>query len=266
MATVDRRLYAHRGASALLPENTLPAFERGLADGANALELDVHLTRDGHVVVSHDGTGRRMAGRPELIAASTLDEVRRWDVGWGFESATKSRPFVSKGFAVPTFAEVLEAFPVPLNVDLKPRDPALVRAALELVARHGAAERVRLASFHDANLDEVRRLGYPGPLGMTPREVRWLVLAPHWLSRRFPPRGTAMQIPPRTGPFRFDTKRLVEHAHAMGLRVDYWVINDPAQARQLLEVGADGLMTDDPARIRPVFAAFSQRVEGRVIE
>jgi glycerophosphoryl diester phosphodiesterase len=246
-------LYAHRGASALLPENTLPAFARGLADGANALELDVHLTRDGEVVVSHDLAGRRMAGRSELIEASTLAEVRGWDVGLGFLAPDGTRPFVAQGFTIPTFAEVLAAFPVPLNVDLKPRNSRLVRAAMELVAKHGATDRVRLASFHDANLDEVRRLGYAGPLGMTPRDLRWLVLSPAWMSRRWPPKGTAVQIPPRTGPFRLATRALVAHAHALGLRVDYWVINDLAQARALLALGADGLMTDDPARLRELF-------------
>ena len=77
------RLYGHRGAPAHLPENTLPAFERALADGANSLEIDVHPTADGHFVVAHDPDGQRMAGVAEDIRSSTLDQVKKWNVAAG---------------------------------------------------------------------------------------------------------------------------------------------------------------------------------------
>jgi glycerophosphoryl diester phosphodiesterase len=234
-----RLLYAHRGASADLPENTLEAFALGLEQGANALELDVRLSRDGRVVVSHDADLSRLAGRPLRIDGATLDELRTIDVG--------------RGLRLATLDEVLERFAVPLNVDLKDRSPALVERTLELVRSRGAASRVRLASFHEANLSLARRLGYEGPTGLGPREARRLVLLPGLVSRLFPPRGDALQVPPKTGPLRLDTPRIVARAHALGLRVDYWVINDVAQARQLLALGADGLVSDRPALLAPLF-------------
>ncbi len=250
----ERRLYAHRGASRHLPENTLPAFERGLADGANALELDVHRTLDGQVVVSHDPTGRRMTGIDRRLAHATLDEVRRWDAGFGFVDAGGARPFAGRGFAIPTFEEVLRAFPaVTLNVDLKDRDVRLVRSVVELVARHGEASRVNLVSFHDANLTALRRLGYQGPTGLSPGGVRWLLFGPRWLTRLAPPRGDALQVPPHLGRLRLDRPRLIAHAHALGLRVDYWVIDDPSEAQRLFAAGADGIVTNDPAALAPVF-------------
>src|SRR5688572_26510626 len=91
------RLYAHRGASAELPENTMAAFRRALELGADALETDVHMTRDGHVMVSHDPDGRRRAGIAATIRGSTLEEVRGWDMG--------------DGHRMPTLEEALVAFP-----------------------------------------------------------------------------------------------------------------------------------------------------------
>ena len=134
------RLYGHRGASARLPENTLPAFEKALADGANALELDIHRTADGHFVVAHDPHGRRLAGVDEHICAIGVDRVKRWNVA----ELTEMR----ERHSVPTLAEVLEAFPtVPMSIDHKPDDPSGVPDLLELIARHGAEDRITLASF-----------------------------------------------------------------------------------------------------------------------
>lgn len=235
----ERLLYAHRGASADLPENTLEAFALGLAQGANALELDVRLTRDGHVIVSHDADLSRLAGRPLRIGDATLDELCTIDVG--------------RGLRLATLDDVLARFRVPLNVDLKDRSRALVESTLALIRKHGAAPRVRLASFHDANMHLVRALGYEGPTSLGPAEARRLVLLPGFVSRLLPPRGGALQIPPKTGPIRLDTRRTIERAHALGLRVDYWVINDVEQARQLLELGADGLVSDRPGLLASLF-------------
>lgn len=113
-ASADRhafRIYAHRGASAVLPENTLPAFARALADGADALETDVHLSKDGHVIVHHDATGLRTASVSRKVRDTTLADLRRWEAGHYMNVA---------GHHVPTLAELLEAFPrVPVNVDIK---------------------------------------------------------------------------------------------------------------------------------------------------
>src|SRR5262249_5081969 len=91
------RLYAHRGAAAEAPENTLDSFARALAHGADALEMDVHLTRDGVVVVSHDPDGARMCGVGRRFADANWDEIRRWDAGWGFVAPDESRPFAGRG-------------------------------------------------------------------------------------------------------------------------------------------------------------------------
>lgn len=251
-------LYAHRGAATELPENTLPAFVRALELGADAIETDAHLTRDGHVVLSHDESGGRMAGVMRAIADCTLQEVQSWDVGARFVDA---RGRARRGFRMPTFAEVLRELPstVVLNVDAKPRSDAMVDALVGLIRRFGAQGRVRIASFHAANLRRVRALGYEGQTGLAQTEVARLVFQPSPLLRRYPLMGQAAQIPLKVGPIRLDTPAFLAKAHGLGLRVDYWTINDPREAERLLRLGADGIMTDDPAAVAPAMRAFRAR-------
>jgi len=243
------RIYGHRGASAILPENTLEAFQRALDDGANALEMDVHRTADGHFVVAHDPDGLRTAGVEERIAHSTLSSVMRWDVGHGFVDREGRRPFAGQGLRVPTLAAVLDAFPnVPFSVDLKPKTIDAVSPLLELLARHGAETRVTICSFHQRVTAAVRVLGYPGRTALTRLEVAALWAFPSRLARRLI-RGHAFQVPRRAGPLRLDRRRLMTRCRRLNLRADYWGVNDPAQALSLLADGATGIMTDDPASI-----------------
>ena len=235
------RLYAHRGASARAPENSLAAFEIALADGANALELDVHRTADGHFVVAHDPDGARTAGCDERIAEVGLDEVRRWTAG---------------GESIPTLTEFLQAFPdTPLSVDLKPDDPTTVEPLLEVLSSHNGEARVTVASFHDRLVRRVRRLGWQGRTALTRSEVAALRLAPLALAKRLI-RGHAAQVPLRSGPIRLDRQGFLDRCRKLGIRADYWVVNDPDEARTLLTAGATGLMSDDPALLAPVFREF----------
>lgn len=253
-------LYAHRGAAAERPENTLVSFARALELGADALELDVHMTADGQVVVSHDPSGLRMAGVAGAIRAAMWDDVARWDAGYGFLAPDGTRPFTGAGIGFPTLAQVILEFPdVPLNVDLKQREPDMVPQVLGLVRRLGAEHRVLLASFHLRTLLRVRTLGYGGPTALSTPEVAALRLAPAALFRLLPLTGDAAQIPVRAGRLSLSTPAFVARCHAAGLRVDYWTINDPAEATRLLDLGADGIMTDDPATVGPAVLRHPRR-------
>jgi glycerophosphoryl diester phosphodiesterase len=246
-------LFAHRGASSELPENTLPAFERALEVGATAIETDAHLTRDGHVVLAHDDPVTRTAGLPRRISEATLEETAGWDVGAVMRG---SRPEISRrGFTIPTLAEVLAALPgVPFNVDIKRHDAWAARAVVDVVRRYRAQDRVRLASFDAATLRAVRAQGYEGETGLGASEVARLVLLGGAALRVAPLRGNAAQIPTRMHLLQLDTPAFLAKAHALGLAVHYWTIDDPIDAERLLLAGADGIMTNDPRRIAPVFA------------
>lgn len=243
------RLYAHRGASAILPENTLEAFARALADGADALETDVHLTRDGAVVVHHDRTGRRTAGIARAVAQVDLAEVRRWDAGQGLTLGGER--MAGRGFRVPTLEEVLGAFPdVPVNVDIKAHGRGVAGRVIEVVRRAGAEGRVTLTSVDDATCRAVRAHGYRGPIGLGRLAGLFVVAAPRFLLKRFRPPGEALQIPWRFKGQRFDRPDVVQRARELGLRLDYWTIDDPEVAARIARLGADGVMSNDPGRVR----------------
>jgi glycerophosphoryl diester phosphodiesterase len=131
---------AHRGASAELPENTLPAYQLALRQRSDMIEIDLHTTRDGVIVVTHDESLERLGGRGE-VADATLEEIRRLDAGGGA--------------LVPTLEEVLDAFGsrIPFNLELKRSSrgdyPGMEAAAVEAVARRGLLERTLFSSFYD---------------------------------------------------------------------------------------------------------------------
>jgi len=247
-----RRLYAHRGASAERPENTLPAFERAVACGVDSLEMDVHLTRDGHFIVSHDDNGLRMTGTRVCWNEVDLPDLQRLDAGWGFVAADGTRPFAGTGITVPTFEAVVQTFPtVHINVDIK--HTGAVSQMLDLIRRLGAEDRITVASFHTTTAVAVRRLGYGGETALSQGEVASLFALPAVMWRQLPFTGTAAQVPTHQGPLRFDRAGFIAKCHSLGLRVDYWVIDDPSEAARLLELGADGIMTNDPAALQPLF-------------
>lgn len=257
-----KRLYGHRGAPAECPENTLPSFSRAIELGVDALETDVHLTQDEHVVVAHDPDGRRMADTPREIRNTRLEDLYTWDFGFGFVDEKGARPFLGQGVGILLFDELLDAFPnVPLNVDLKARDRRLVDKVVKTLRDRGEEERVLLASFDSDVLEWVHDAGYKGPIGLGRRELARLLTVPEKLLQRLPTLSwrKAAQVPVRYGPLRFDTERFIGRCHRLGLRVDFWTINDPVEAERLLSLGADGIMTDDPRRIRPVFDALRLR-------
>jgi glycerophosphoryl diester phosphodiesterase len=219
------RVYAHRGASRELTENTMPAFRRALELGANALETDVHATADGVLVASHDPDGARVFGVPKRIADCRWEEVRSW--------------------GVPSLEEIILAFPgVPINVDLKAEVAPL---AVATVGRLAAEGQVTLASFRSSTLRRVRALGYRGETSLGRSEVARLLSLPAAVQRGIlAPPGRAAQLP-----VSLAQPWVIARCHALGLRADYWTVNDPVQARALVALGADGIMTDDPAAIVP---------------
>lgn len=232
------------------------AFERAVEVGVDALEMDVHLTKDDQLIVAHDDTALRTAGVPAAWADVDLEEAHRFDVGWGFLAPDGTRPFAGKGVHVSRFEDVLEAFPkLRINVDIKGQRS--VKPMLALVRSHQAEERVTIASFQTRTAIEVRRHGYGGDTALAQGEMLSLLSLPALVWRQLPFTGTAAQIPVKAGPLRFDRPAFLAKCHSLGLRVDFWVIDDVAEAARLLALGADGIMTNDPAKLAPLFGRSS---------
>ncbi|MGH3144418.1 MAG: glycerophosphodiester phosphodiesterase [Rubrobacter sp.] len=249
--------FAHRGDSTRAPENTLEAFGKAVEEGAGGLELDVHLTGDGHVVIIHDATADRTTDGSGPVAETTLDELRRMDAGYGFSpDGGRTYPYRGLGLVVPTLAEVFEAFPgVAINVDIKPLS-ADEEVVLQVVRDAGSEGRTLIVSEHHGVVRRVRGLsGGRVATGASRLEITvFYVSSLLRLEGLLDPDYTALQVPVEYGPLTLVTRRFVEAAHARGVRVDVWTVNDPAEMHRLLDLGVDVIMTDLPETLAGVLA------------
>jgi glycerophosphoryl diester phosphodiesterase len=251
-------LVAHRGASDVAPENTLPAFDAAAALGVDALEIDVHRSADGVVFVFHDDDTTRITGAPGTIEARTAAEVAALDAGFAFTpDGGRTFPFRGAGVRIPPLAEVLARYPaLRLSIDAKTPDAPLARALADVIRAARAEDRVVVGSFVDA---QARRLGrlLPGVCRYLPQRVAaWHVLG---AMLRLPPLGApAYQLaalPRRHGRIEVVTPALVAHLHRRGIPLHVWTVDDEAEMRELLALGVDGLITNRPA--------LAKRVMGR---
>jgi glycerophosphoryl diester phosphodiesterase len=234
---VSPLVIAHRGASGELSENTLPAYELALAQGSDMIEIDLHTTRDGAIVITHDEDLECLGGRGE-VADATLEEIRRLDAGGGA--------------VVPTLQEVLDAFGgrIPFNLELKRGSrgayPGMEAAAVEEVAGRGLLEETLFSSFYDPVLATLREVSL---------EARLALL----VSPRFP--QGAIERARKLGAEALNPERplvsreLVEAAHAGGLAVYVFTVDEREEMGRLLDLGVDGLFTNYPRRMRALLAA-----------
>lgn len=236
----------HRGNSAHAPENTIEAFRQAVELGVDALELDVHATADGTVVVIHDPTLARTTDRTERVDALTLDDLRRADAGARFTRDGTTYPYRGRGITVPTLDEVLETFAgTPLLIEIKTARAALpTRLTIE---RHEAAARCIVASFEEAPMLPFR--GGPIAVGATRRDTM-RHLAPVMMGlpiRR--PRYQAMSIPRVYRGWPVPVGRFARALRGAGVPVHVWTVDDPAEARALWAAGVSGILTNDPVAI-----------------
>ena len=248
-------VFAHRGGSGLAPENTLDAFDNGLALGADGLELDVRLSRDGVVVVHHDAAVDRTTNGRGAVRAYTADELARLDAGCRFarDAGPAAQESRERGIGVPTLAAVLARYrDARIIVELKLNDPDLAVAAVEVVRRADAVERVCFASFGLRVLRAARALEPAVATSAAREEVRWAVYR-SWC--RWPLRGAryaGFQVPERAGSTRVVSRRFVDMAHRANLGVQVWTVDTEDDARRLLDWGVDALITDRPDIVVPV--------------
>lgn len=237
------QVFAHRGGAALRPENTLLAFDHGMSLGADGLEFDVHLSRDGTVVVHHDTTLERTTNGHGPIAALTADELARLDAGYHFDG------FRGAAGGVPTLREVLRRYPEALLIiELKVNDSVLAHKAVDEVRAAGAVARVALGSFGTRVLRAARAYEPQIVTGASREETR-LALYRSWI--RWPvrhPPNDAFQVPEVSGATRVVTRRFIDYAHAAGVAVQVWTVNETADMARLLDWGVDGLISDRPDR------------------
>lgn len=253
--------FAHRGGALLRPENTLLAFEHGASFGADALELDLQLTRDGVLVVTHDFVVDRTTDGTGPVAGYTLDELRRLDAGYRFTTdGGKTFPYRGQGVTIPTLREVFERFPtLRVNMDLKESTPEREERLWRLLREMDAVERVMIGSFEYAPMARFRAItGGRVATGATRREIgRFLA---HYHTRRIRslrPVYDALQVPETQRAFRIVTPGMIAAAHRLDLDVHVWTIDTSSDMRRLLMWGADGIMSDRPDLLAEALAERS---------
>lgn len=241
---------AHRGG-ALHPdlmglENTMHAFRHAVELGYGYLETDVHATRDGRLVAFHDEVLDRVTGSTGVIgelSAEDLAEAR-----------------IAGEHLVPSMAELLEEWPdVRFNIDLK--SAAAVPLLADLIARTAARDRILVGSFSQRRLDAFRRLteGRVATSAAPPEVAAFRAMPASRLARAVTrSRVAALQVPHRRGRLRVVTPGLVRRAHAAGVHVHVWTVDDPAEMVELLDLGVDGLITDRTDVLKDVLTARDQ--------
>jgi glycerophosphoryl diester phosphodiesterase len=263
---LERRVlcYAHQGGAREAPSSTLWAMARAVAAGADALEMDVHATADGHLVVCHDATVDRTTDGSGAIASLTLEELRALDNAYWWvpgqvvdhdrppgEYPLRGRAPDDRRLTIATLDEVLDAFAgIFVNLDVKQTAP-VVRPYEEALARtlraHCRSDDVVVASFNDAATDAFRT--FAPEIGTS---AGTLATAAFWRAAHdggpLPDLPcVALQVPVQTAGVTVCDGILVEAAHSAGLAVHAWTIDDADQMRSLVDLGVDGIMSDVPS-------------------
>lgn len=234
-------MFAHRGGSKLRPENTIVAFDHGLSLGADGLEFDVHLSRDGVVVVHHDAMLERTTSGRGPVAALSADELARLD------AARLWKDYASPRIGVPTLRDVLRRYrDVRIIIELKLNDPELAHKTIDEIRGADAVERVSLGSFGTRVLRAAREYEPRIRTGSSREETRF-ALYRSWV--RWPvrhPTYREYQVPEMAGTTRVVSPRFVRYAHDAGVAVYVWTVDEESDMRRLLSWGVDGLISDRP--------------------
>lgn len=237
-------IVAHRGASAQAPENTMEAFRLAVEAGADAIELDVHLTADGQLAVIHDDTLDRTTDRTGAVRDLTMDEIREADAGARFTRPDDAGfPYRGRGLGVPALPEVLEWLPdgIGLVIEIKAREAAdaVVEATRDHPVRRGG--QLALISFDEAAIERVRELDAELRTGYLLVPTQPIEPALVWATEH----GHA-GVHPYEADLGMDPIPLLAQARAYGREVGCYVVNDPERMQHLAACGLWGFVTDVP--------------------
>ena len=225
----------------------MPALDNGLALGADGLEIDGQLSRDGVPVVIHDRTLDRTTDHQGPVNALTAAELARVDAGYHF-TRNGAQPFRGRGIGITPLDAVLTKHPgARIILEMKGGEPELARAVGTSIRNAGAVDRICVGSFYQPSIDTLRAEHPEIITSASQGEARWM-LHRSWVRWPFTKRRNyfAFQVPERAGRMRVVSPRFVRHVHREGHAVQVWVVNDPADMHRLLDWGVDGIISDVP--------------------
>lgn len=249
----DILVMAHQGGDGLRPGNTLAAFQHAADLGVDVLEMDIHSTADGVLVVIHDDTVDRTTDGSGRVQDFTFEDLQALDAGYHWptlaeEAERDDRPFRGEGITIPALREVLETFPdYRMNIEIKQREPSIAADLCALLREYDVVEQVLIASFHPQSINEFRAAcPEVATSGVEPEITLYFALNTAFLGATYQPTAHAFQVPRSFGDLSVLTPRFVAGAVQHNVDVHAWTINDDAAMRAMIELGVDGIITDYP--------------------
>lgn len=243
---------AHRGGGGLRPENTIYAFTHAVELGADVIEMDVHCTQDGEIVVIHDDTVERTTNGTGRVEEFTLAQLKELDAGYTWTPDNgASFPFRGQGLRVPTLAEVFTAFPeMAMNIEIKQFQPSIVARLARLIRDFDMTEKVLIASVDTNPLREFRRVCPQVATSASEQETRFFY-AMHLahLGKLCKAPAHAFQVPQYSEDREVVTRSFLNAAHGRNMKVYVWTIDDAEDMQRLISMGVDGIVTDYPDRL-----------------
>lgn len=243
---------AHQGGDGIWPGNTMYAFERAVETGADVLEMDAHITKDGQIILMHDEEVDRTTDGSGLVEEMTLDELQQLDAAYKWSNDEgQTFPFRGQGIRVPTLEDLFQRFPqMRYVIEIKLTQNPIEKPLCDLIRKHAMQDRVMIASFHDAAMQNFRETCSEIATSAARTEVRnFVLLGKAFLSGFIAPEYQSIQPPydPKESMnIPIMTARFIREAHARNIRVEPWTVDDPALMKQYIEWGVDGIITDRP--------------------
>ena len=243
---------AHRGGAGEWPAETKFAFTEAVKIGVDVLEMDVHLTKDQHLVLMHDQTVDATTNGRGPIGKSTLAQLKKLDAGYRWtNNGGKTFPYRRKGITIPTLKETFEAFPqMRMNIEMKPSSLSPVKALSNLIREHGMTDRVLVASSSDQLLEEFRKISPGVATSMSASELAHFLLTKTLPEADTPQREPdALQSKERISFVQLLNKTVVDSAHGLKLPVHAFTVNKVPDMKRMIDLGVDGIITDYPSRL-----------------
>jgi glycerophosphoryl diester phosphodiesterase len=251
----DRPLViAHQGGELLAPSNTMTAFQQSVDLGVDVLEFDIHITKDGHLVTIHDPTVERTTNGKGYVHDFTLSDIQKLDAGYHFEDLNGELSYRGKGAYIPSLEEVFKTFPeMRMVIEIKDDNPKdrieeISQKLWSLIQQYNKEEQVIVASFDQEIIDKFDKIS-DGNVALSAGEAeikKFIILKKLFLANLYKPNADAFQLPTEESIFNLASPGIIKEAERRNVNIQYWTIDDKETMVQLLEDGANGIITNRP--------------------
>ncbi|WP_223589546.1 glycerophosphodiester phosphodiesterase [Neobacillus bataviensis] len=245
---------AHQGGELLAPSNTMAAFTNAADMGVDALETDLHITKDGYLVAIHDPTVDRTTNGHGKVADLTLEEIQILDAGYQFKDLNDQYRYRGKGVYIPTAEEMFQTFGnMRIEMEIKDDNPPerideIASKLWALIKKYHMEDKILVASFDQEILNSFEKYA-KGRVATTAgrQEVKsFVIFHKFFLRNLYQPHVDAFQLPSEDSGFDLTDNKLIDGAHRRGMQMHYWTIDNPKEMKRLIDAGADGILTNRP--------------------